>query len=580
MRVKNFSPHFYKIVSPCLLFYFFYLFVSLIAGFSIPHLGIIHALLASLLLSFCFFHATSEKPLFLALPFLVSVSTYLIFLLAQECIPPWQLYAAIGFHTALFILGVVPGLFLSSPKWKRVYFFILFFIYLLPTALLWTYFSISHSWPVPDTIIAILQTNGTEAWGYITDHLPLLTIPALLLYVLCIYLLASKIPFAALNLTIHHVFSCSLLCLASLALAFISLDNPLLLLMHDANAQIQQYQKFKELQTAKQSIPIPAITSSPNNGLFVLVIGESQNRSHMSAYGYNRDTTPWLQSKESDTHFIRFHQPYSCFVQTVQSLSYALTNKNQYNEMPLEKAVTLIEAAKAAGYDTYWISNQTRYGVWDSPTTVIATGCDHQIWVNQNAGNTGFTNFYDGKIVSYISQISPQKKTLVIVHLIGNHRPYMLRYPSDYSLYHSNDKNVDFYDNSIRYNDAVMKQLYETLQKNEDFQAMVYCSDHGEGVDEGLDHDVTTYRPSMTHIPFYMAFSDAYMQSYPETLTALRSHQNDIFTNDLLFNTMLGLMHIQLEGLYEPENDITSDTYDPTPSRFRTLFGKKELDVP
>ena len=579
MPIRNFSSHFYKIVTPCLLFCFFYLFVGLIVGFTIPHFGLSRAILSSLLLWVCLFHAT-KKYLYLGIPYLLSLSAYMIFFFSQENISPRSLYSAVGFHTALYILCILPGLFLSSVKCKRNYFFITFFIYLLPTLSLWTYFSISHSWPIPDTIIAILQSNSVEAWSYITSHLSWLTVPVFLFYGICLYFLASKVSFITAPPPIQHILFRSLLCLISLSLAFISLDNPLLLLIQDSNAQIEQYQNFKVLQNAKQATSIPPITSQPTHGLFVLVIGESQNRNHMSAYGYDRDTTPWLQSKENDAHFLRFHRPYSCFVQTVQVLSYALTSKNQYNESPLESAITLVEAAKSAGYETYWISNQVRYGVWESPTTVIASACDHQIWVNQMAGHTGLTNFHDGKIVSYLSQLPSQQKTLLIIHLMGNHSPYVLRYPSDYAIYHGKDSIVDFYDNSMRYNDDVMKQIYETLQKNDDFRAMVYCADHGEGVDEGLDHDATTYRPSMTHIPFYMAFSDSYMQSCPETLTALRSHQNDIFTNDLLFDTMLGLMHIQLEGLYEPENDITSDTYDATPSRFRTLFGKKALDVP
>ena len=580
MHVQNFSSRFYKIVTPCLLFYFFYLFVCLIVGFSVPHFGLEKAIISSLLLSFYIFYTTIKKSLPLLVPFLVSLSVYMIFLLSKENIPPWQLYSAIGFHTSIFILCMIPGLFFSSPKGKRAYFFGIFFVYLLPTVLLWTYFFISHSWPAPDTIIAILQTNGIEAWGYITDHLSWLAIPLFLLYDLCIYLLASKSPFVTKQINVRNFLFSSFIILVSCILAMISLDNPLVLLLQDSNTQIQQYQQFKELQTAKQSAPIPAITSQPANGLFVLVIGESQNRSHMSAYGYGRDTTPWLKSKENDAHFIRFHQPYSCYVQTVQALSYALTSKNQYNSTPLEKAITLVETAKAAGYETYWISNQTRYGVWDSPTTIIASGCDHQIWVNQTTGDSGLTNFYDEKVIDFVSQLPKAEKTLLIIHLMGNHRPYLLRSPSNYAIYHGDDKNIDYYDNSMRYNDEVMRQLYTALQKNDTFRAMVYCADHGEGVDESLDHDVTTYRPSMTHIPFYMAFSDSYMQSYPETLLNLRSHKDDTFTNDLLFNAMLGVMHIRLEDLYEPENDITSHDYDATPSRFRTLFGKKDLDVP
>ena len=42
-------------------------------------------------------------------------------------------------------------------------------------------------------------------------------------------------------------------------------------------------------------------------------------------------------------------------------------------------------------------------------------------------------------------------------------------------------------------------------------------------------------------------------------------------------DTQLALMGIRLPDLYEPENDITSDHYDDTPDRFKTLFGTRAI---
>ena len=40
---------------------------------------------------------------------------------------------------------------------------------------------------------------------------------------------------------------------------------------------------------------------------------------------------------------------------------------------------------------------------------------------------------------------------------------------------------------------------------------------------------------------------------------------------------MLGIMGIRLKNLYEPQNDITSDSWNSDPSRFRTLYGRKKI---
>ena len=92
----------------------------------------------------------------------------------------------------------------------------------------------------------------------------------------------------------------------------------------------------------------------------------------MSVYGYPRPTTPWLSSRRNDPRFLFFDDAYSCYVQTVPALSYALTAKNQYNDMTLADAPSLIEAAKAAGFHTVWISNQVRFSAW-APTTWMCT---------------------------------------------------------------------------------------------------------------------------------------------------------------------------------------------------------------
>lgn len=57
----------------------------------------------------------------------------------------------------------------------------------------------------------------------------------------------------------------------------------------------------------------------------------------------------------------------------------------------------------------------------------------------------------------------------------------------------------------------------------------------------------------------------------------LAAHQKSRWTNDLVFDTQLALMGIRLKDFYEPQNDITSDHYDDTPDRFKTLFGTRAI---
>lgn len=312
-------------------------------------------------------------------------------------------------------------------------------------------------------------------------------------------------------------------------------------------------------------------------GLYVLAIGESENSEHMNVYGYPRPTTPYLSSRRNDPHFLFFDDAYSCYVQTVPALSYALTAKNQYNDMSLADAPSLIEVAKAAGFHTVWISNQVRFSAWDTPTTIIASEADEQYWKNSHLGATADLDVYDDALAEELTRMKSSEKTLVILHYMGSHMPYAYHHPKSYEKIHSDDPYRDQYDDTILFHDYVMEKLYETLSARPDFQTLLYFSDHGEGIDLHLDHNPATYVPAMTYIPFYMAFSDTYLSSHPKLIGNLAARQKSRWTNDLVFDTQLALMGIRLPDLYEPENDITSDHYDDTPDRFKTLFGTRAI---
>lgn len=47
-----------------------------------------------------------------------------------------------------------------------------------------------------------------------------------------------------------------------------------------------------------------------------------------------------------------------------------------------------------------------------------------------------------------------------------------------------------------------------------------------------------------------------------------------MFTNDLLYNTLLGIMGIHYRGHDESWNDLTSPDYDNNEDRFSTLYGR------
>ena len=487
---------------------------------------------------------------------------------------PYFYFSYLAFCSAiwgLFLLLTPPARF---PKCQRIYFLLASLVLSAPALLFWLYYFTSYTFPTPEILLAIMQTNPCEALGYASGHTSLGAMAAIVCYGGILYFLSR--PAKESPLWKSPLAWCIAASLIYPVLGYGD-RNPIVELPEKAAAYAEDFEEFQKNQKDRSALLSSLHLDSREKGLFVLVIGESANSEHMSAYGYHRDTTPWLSSVMENPHFFIFRQAYSCHVQTVPSLAYALTAQNQYNEIPLAKAPSLLEAAKAAGFTTAWVSNQVRYSAWDTPTTTIATQADQQIWLNSNAGFTTDIDYQDGATVDAMDRLTYGDKTLVILHLIGSHMPYAAHHPREYALYCGTNTDIDNYDNTIRYNDAVMEKLYQKLEARDDFQALVYLSDHSEGIGYGHDHNPTTYVPAMTYIPFYMAFSDAYLASHEAIARNLRNHERTCFTNDLLFNAMTSLLGIHIEGMEEPGNDITSASYDGNPNRFRTIYGTRMI---
>ena len=122
-----------------------------------------------------------------------------------------------------------------------------------------------------------------------------------------------------------------------------------------------------------------------------------------------------------------------------------------------------------------------------------------------------------------------------------------------------------------------MQQLLEQVNRWPEFKGLVYFSDHGESVDRELAHNPDNFIFEMSYIPLYMYFSPEYVRENEKTFQTLRAARTHCFTNDLIFNTMLGIMDIRNEAFYEAENDLASPSYNGDVNRFKTLYGKRSI---
>jgi heptose-I-phosphate ethanolaminephosphotransferase len=317
------------------------------------------------------------------------------------------------------------------------------------------------------------------------------------------------------------------------------------------------------------SIPIEIKESENAANKVIIIIGESLNKEMMSLYGYPENTTPELIKLTNDSTLGRtyyFTNVISPEVTTVPSLRKVLTNINNHNNLPFEKAVTLVDLFRKAGYETFWISNQAFIGEHDTPNAVISSTAEHSYFLSsQNSiknENADSGNYFDGELLNVFNDFSQRKTTktkqVYFIHLLGSHFYYNERYPKEFERFKpitNGDQNC--YLNSVFYNDWVVSKFIKTAQEK-DFDLVCYFSDHGEDMEK--QHNQENYTKSMSVIPFIVYLSHNYAKKQPELPFKLANNKNTPAMTDGFFQDVHTLFGLK-SSLHHPSESFLNKEY-------------------
>jgi heptose-I-phosphate ethanolaminephosphotransferase len=323
---------------------------------------------------------------------------------------------------------------------------------------------------------------------------------------------------------------------------------------------ITQINLYKEAM--QQITPRNVIANTDSNAIrqtFILILGESCNRRHMSLYGASRKTNPKLELRKDLIVYTNVISPYSNTLNSVLSM---LSNSSLERKISFEKSIDIIDIFHSAGFKTYWISNQSPIGIWDNLVTVFSKKSDYTKYVN-TSGNTSFeatlTTSYDSKLFKPFSAILDEDvpRKFIVLHLMGSHSSYSKRYPSEFDVFKgktSKEKTRAEYDNSIVYNDFIVDSLLKivisklALQKDSR-TTVIYLSDHGENVYDEQDrvgHDYSNKLPrANVEVPFIVWLSPIFKKMNPGKTEIIRSNINKPFVSDDLFHAIMDLNNIQ-----------------------------------
>lgn len=523
---------------------------------------------------------------------LLFVGLYLLSALLKRCsdmiLSEREITHTIGL--AIILFSVVSFIYYTALSFTQTYLknslkiiaLILCVIFILPALLFLGYAAVNRGFFSADIMLTLFQTNSEEVIAYLQDRnlwhwgIGIVVIVSFVVFYVCYAVNLKKEGFSVVNYFFVLVWIVYTLYAIMPKLNLCSLVN----IIETTRATLHSFDEFKEnkiLRTLRLRNLMKLASDNEQNGVYVLVIGESENKDHMQLYGYKRKNTPWLAELALNKNTVVFENAYSNHTHTTPTLTYALSGQNQYDNVELDEAFSLIEAAQAVGYKTYWISNQSKYELWETPITTMASAADVQHWLNVNSGDKLFTSYYDEKLVEKIPSYQTDEKMLIVVHVMGCHGAYRDRYPAKYRHFYGKDKNIDAYDNSVLYNDYVLQQIYNKVRDYPDFKAFVYFSDHGEDVDKALGHESSRFTYSMARIPLIINVSEKFVEENKEKTIDMIKNKDAYWTNDLIYNLMTSLMDIKGLPNTKAKYDLLSSSYDMPKSEIKLLHGQKDL---
>jgi len=366
------------------------------------------------------------------------------------------------------------------------------------------------------------------------------------------------------------------------------------------------FKSVRELQAGYQSIYASHSHKTTPNRIsnVVFIIGESLQRNFMSLYGYYLPTTPNLQALEQSGNLIAFSDVVSPGAKTNDVLKYVLNFGNYESEKqrPWSANLDIVNLARLANYETFWISNQERYGQWAVASGASAQMTDHSDFTNQipvykyaysldEVMLPSIKNFKSGakrsplarKDESSAAEVNgtQKKDKFFILHLMGSHPSYEFRYPKSFAKFSAADisrepldeeqkKELAHYLNTVAYNDFIVSEIYKIFAS--DNTLIVYFSDHAQSLYQ--------YRGKLIHgginrftleIPLIFIASDKFKEQNADLWARIAAAKGRPFLNDDLIHAIAEILEMTDLPEYDPARSVINADFNA--SRPRIIEG-------
>ena len=317
---------------------------------------------------------------------------------------------------------------------------------------------------------------------------------------------------------------------------------------------VNYYQELDFIKQCKEKRPslnygkISSLIEKDIPQTYVIIIGESATREHLSLYGYNRKTTPLCDSIKDELAI--FDNIQSAHCQTLLVLQEALVLDD------FSKG-DVISFFKQAGFKTFWLSTQFNGGHFDNLIAIIAQQANVCKFItSKDASQTNGKCFDELLIPHFQNALNDQcKKKVRFLHLLGSHSIYENRYPKRFKYFSDNscriNQTIAEYDNSIAYTDSIIYKCIQLLKKQNCCSYLLYLSDHGEDVRDAddciFDHNETSKTPMMSEIPFFVWTSEKYKSLNKDFIATWQIHRH--YKTNNLTHSILDLSRFKNENI-------------------------------
>ena len=260
------------------------------------------------------------------------------------------------------------------------------------------------------------------------------------------------------------------------------------------------------LESARAAEPV-LLSQEP--ATVVLVVSESINRDNLGLYGYARATTPRLSAQREALaeRLIVLRNAWSADPATLP----ALANLFQFGDPSAKNPMHVLALARAAGYRVWWIGNQDDMAVEQTHAGLA----DELRLTNRTPGRSSASP--DSEVLQPLRSAlaDPHLRKLVVVHLMGAHPHYHLRYPEGRNPFEGTADAVERrlesqgrpgwlrqlrnqYDAAVLHHDTLVSELLDLTRASGaagGYRAWMFLSDHGQEVAHEHERDHAGHSP-------------------------------------------------------------------------------------